>query len=336
MAFVECLGFSQEDTVGGPQWRETLGRSLGSHDATELVGGMCHGSGCRQETTRLHAISCTKTGWSSLTHNRVLHQALARSLRESKVQFVVEDAWPFRQRASEENCRLNPLRMDITTEAGALFDNHPRLKNKALLLDITIGNPCAGSNLGNAARHVGKHLADAVERKKNKYRGSFPATYSLLPLAMLTCGDVGSDVHALIKELAIRRVQHRSETSNESRHLAEGTEVARLRRRFSFVLQQALSFRARHHLCRQGVALASTRQPRSQGPASVQAHRTGGGIGSKGQEGANGIGGGIGVGGGNGDGNGDVNGRGDGDGAGTETRERGRGGNGDGDGGGDP
>ena len=65
---------------------------------------------CRQETTRLHAISCSKTGWSSLTHNRVLHQALARSLRESKVQFVVEDTWPFRQRASEQNGRLNPLR----------------------------------------------------------------------------------------------------------------------------------------------------------------------------------------------------------------------------------
>ena len=142
---------------------------------------------------------------------------------------------------------------------GALFDNHPRLKNKALLLDITIVNPCAGSNLGNAACHVGKHLADAIERKKNKYRGSFPAAYSLLPLAMSTCGDVGSDVHALIKELAIRRVQHRLETySNESQHLAEGTEVARLRRRFSFVLQQALSFRTPHHLCRQGVALAST------------------------------------------------------------------------------
>ena len=197
---------------------------------------------------------------------------------------MVEDTWSFRQRASEENGRLNPLRMDITTEAGALFDNHPRLKNKALLLDITIVNPCAGSNLGNAARHVGKHLADAVERKKNKYRGSFPATYSPLPLAMSTCGDVGSDVHALIKELAIRRVQHRSETSNEFQHLAEGTEVARLRRRFSFVLQQALSFRTRHHLCRQGVALASTRQPHSQGLASVQAHRTGGGNRARGTE----------------------------------------------------
>ena len=61
MAFVECLGFSQEDTMEGPLWRETLGRSLGSQDATELIGGMCHGNGCRQETTRLHAISCSKT-----------------------------------------------------------------------------------------------------------------------------------------------------------------------------------------------------------------------------------------------------------------------------------
>ena len=350
MAFVECLGFSQEDTMEGPLWRKTSGRSLGSHDATELVGGMCHGNGCRQETTRLHAISCSKTGWSSLTHNRVLHQALARSLRESKVQFVVEDTWPFRQRASEQNGRLIPLRMDITTEAGALFDNHSRLENKALLLDITIVNPCAGSNLGNPARHVEKHLADAVERKKNKYRGSFPATYSILPLAMSTCGDVRSDVHALIKELAIRRVQHRSGTySNESQHLAEGTEVARLRRRFSFVLQQALSFRTRHHLCRQGVALASTRRPHSQGPASVQAHRTGEVTGSEGREGANGVGGGIGVGGGNEDGNGDVGGHGDGDGAGgaqggnedgagtgtgtgVGTRSRTPDGNGDGDG----
>ena len=92
---------------------------------------------------------------------------------------------------------------------------------------------------------------------------------------MSTYGEVGSDVHGPIKKLAIRRVQHRSEThSNESQHLAEGTEVARLRRRFSFVLQQALSFRTRHHLCRQGVALASTRQLRSQGPVSVQAHHT--------------------------------------------------------------
>ena len=163
--------------------------------------------------------------------------------------------------------------------------------------------------------------------KKNKYRGSFPAIYSLLPLATSTCGDVGSDVNALIKELAIRWVQLRSETySNESQHLAEGTEVTCLRRRFCFVLQQALSFRTRHHLCSQGVALASTRRLHSQGPASVQAHRTGGLTGSEGQEGANGVGGGIGV------GDGDGHGHGDGAVAGTgvEVNEGAQDGNGDG------
>ena len=88
MVYAKCLGVLQEDTMEGPMWKGALGRSLGSHDAAELVSGMCHGNGRRQETTRLHAISCTRTGWSSLTHNRVLHHALARSRLESKVQIL--------------------------------------------------------------------------------------------------------------------------------------------------------------------------------------------------------------------------------------------------------
>ena len=130
---------------------------------------------------------------------------------------------------------MNPLQMEITPGAGVLFHNHPRRKDKALLLDITIVNPCASSNLENAARHAGKPPTDAVERKKNKYRGSFPATYSLLLFDMSACGEVGSDVHALIKKFAIRRVAHRSEIHlNESLHLEKETEVASLRRRFFF------------------------------------------------------------------------------------------------------
>ena len=93
--------------------------------------------------------------------------------------------------------------------------------------------------------------------------------------------------------------------SNESQHLAEGTEVARLRRRFSFVLQQSLSFGTRHHRCRQGMARAdsSARQARCLYTRIVP-------WGEPGREGANGVrgrigvGGGIGVEGGNGDGNG--------------------------------
>ena len=119
--------------------------------------------------------------------------------------------------------------MDITTEVGALFGNHSSRKNRAPLLNITIINPCAISNLENEARHAGKHLIDAAKRKKNKFWCSLPATYSLLPLAMSTCGEVGSDVHALTRELAIRRVEHTSEIhSTESQHLAKGTEVGRI------------------------------------------------------------------------------------------------------------
>ena len=109
MAFVECLGVSQEDTMEGPLWRKTLDRSLGLHDAVEGVGGMSHAMVVGKKSSDSHAISCTKTGWSSLTHNRVLRQALARSLRESKVQFVAENKRPFRERASGQNGRLNPL-----------------------------------------------------------------------------------------------------------------------------------------------------------------------------------------------------------------------------------
>ena len=60
----------------------------------------------------------------------------------------------------------------------------------------------------------------------------------------------------------------------------------------------------RHHLCRQGVVPARTRQLRSQGTASVHAHRTKGVIGCVGREDANGVRSGIRVGGGNEDGNG--------------------------------
>ena len=45
------LGVSQYDTTESPLWRETLGASLGSHNAAERVGVMCRGSGCRLETT---------------------------------------------------------------------------------------------------------------------------------------------------------------------------------------------------------------------------------------------------------------------------------------------
>lgn len=65
-----------------------------------------------------------------------------------------------------------------------------------------IAIPCNSTNLESAALQTGKHLAGAVEWKKNKYRGSFPTTHSLFPLAMLACGELGPKVRVVIKELA--------------------------------------------------------------------------------------------------------------------------------------
>ena len=160
--------------------RKILGRSLGSYDGAKLVGGMFQSSsGYRQETTRLHAVSCTKMGWSSLTHNRVLHQTLWLDLSaRAKSELSLKTHGPSeRKRASGQNGRLNPLRLDITTEPWALFDFHPQSKNKALLFDINIVNPCVSSNPENESRRAEKYLADAVEPGTKKYRGSFLATY---------------------------------------------------------------------------------------------------------------------------------------------------------------
>ena len=132
---------------------------------------------------------------------------------------------------------------------------------------------------------------------------------------------------------------------NEGEIGAGGGEVKKRKRPHeNCTSDQALLFRTRHHLGRQGIALTGIRKLRSQDPVPVHMHRTEGVTGPERQEGSNGVGSGIGVGGGNRDGNG-VRG-GDGDGAGTGTGEGveanegaqdGNGdGSGDGDGGGDP
>ena len=128
---------------------------------------------------------------------------------------------------------------------------------------------------------------------------------------MSTCEEAGSDVYALNMEFATRRVERRSEIhSNESQDLAEGSEVARLRRRVSFVLEQALLFRWCHHLCRQGMAFAAPRQLHSQTPVTMQANCTERVTRSERQKGANG----------NGNGNGNGNSDGDGDEAKVEAK----------------
>ena len=110
----------------------------------------------------------------------------------------------------------------------------------SLSLTLPRERPLAGWLLRYNADIVMDSNGNVLSLKKN--------THKHRPLATSACGEVGSGGRTFIKELAIRRVEHTrlGIYSNESEHLAERTEVACLRRRLSFALQQALSFRKRH------------------------------------------------------------------------------------------
>ena len=77
-------------------------------------------------------------------------------------------------------------------------------------------------------------------------------------------------------------------------HIHTHTQKHTRKPRKSCRRDQALSFRTRHHLRKQSVALAGARQLHPQGMVPVHAHRTEGVTVFKGREGANGVGGGIG------------------------------------------
>ena len=177
----------------------------------------------------------------------------------------------------DKNGRSIPLQTDMTTDKGELFGSQPQRKDKALLLDITTANPCASAPnwiMQRAMQETPHRRSQAEEEQVSVLVRPYKTLIPLL-IAMSACGEAGPDVHALIRELGIRRVQQSSEIhSDESRHMVEGTEVICLRWRFSFVLQQALSFRKRHHLCRQGVKLADTQQLDPQGLVDVQTYCT--------------------------------------------------------------
>ena len=71
------------------------------------------GNVCQEKNTHLHAISCSKTRWSSLMYNQVLHEALVTSLRENKVQFVIQETWhPFQR--GQVDIRADPTRCEWT------------------------------------------------------------------------------------------------------------------------------------------------------------------------------------------------------------------------------
>lgn len=57
---------------------------------------------------------------------RSSHQGLARSLREGKVQVVVEDTGFLQQKGSGQPVGNSPLSVGVTPEAGEPFGYNPR------------------------------------------------------------------------------------------------------------------------------------------------------------------------------------------------------------------
>jgi len=126
---------------------------------------------------------------------------MARFRRNNNVRYIIGDTWPSQQRGTGQQMGQIPLRMDVTKAAGALFSDDPLHEGKTLLLDITIVNFCVSTDFKTAVRQTENPLTDEVERKKNKYRGSLPATYPFLHLSMWTYGDLGADVYAVIRSI---------------------------------------------------------------------------------------------------------------------------------------
>ena len=130
---------------------------------------MCHASGHRKVTTRLRAISYIHMVKSFHTQNQIFHEVLSRSLRESKLQFVVETIF---------NKKLVGNRVDLIR--------------------------CDTGGENALRKQPGEHLADAVEREANRYRGSFPPSFLLLTSRF---GVTGPEMQAFHEELAIKRVE---------------------------------------------------------------------------------------------------------------------------------
>lgn len=115
-------------------------------------------------------------------------------------------------------------------------------------------NPCVPTTLDKEATRSGSAITTTVKRQINKYRGTFPAIYTLLLLTVSMCGALGSDTRAPIEATAVKHVDFQDRVPTARAHVAaEDREMEPLRRHSFLVLQHAFSQRTRHYVCQQKV-----------------------------------------------------------------------------------
>lgn len=141
------------------------------------MGGPCRATSCHEQTTRLHMLSCSKTGWG-----------IRPTVRCSTAR------WP------------KPLHKGVPVANSELFQGHEHRNGKNLLSDLPVVVPYTPTNFGTEAKRLGFAITATVERSINEYWSTFPTIYSLLPLGLSTCGALCSDTEALIEAMMIRSV----------------------------------------------------------------------------------------------------------------------------------
>ena len=250
MAWATCQGVDPRERVDPALFREILARNLGSHDHDTPLGRKCH-EGCETVPSPVHALTCTRGGMQTHTHQTILHEFLTRTLRECRIPHEKESSTPFKEGTAPG---AGYLRMDVVVGSGTLFRGKEEFKSSSLMFDVTVVNPLGPTALANSGPRAGHALEEAVKAKKTKYGGTYRPTYKLLPLAFSTCGDYSASVHDLVKDLG----RLKAELDEEYLMVGEGGQLAiqaretgRLRRLLSITAQKALAYRSLRYANRQ-------------------------------------------------------------------------------------
>ena len=250
MAWATCQGVDPRERVDPALFREILARNLGSHDIDTPLGHKCH-EGCETVPSPVHALTCTRGGMQTHTHQTILHDFVTRTLRECRIPHERESTTPFKEGTAPG---AGYLRMDVVVGSGTLFQGKDELKSSSLMFDVTVVNPLGPTALANSGARAGHALEEAVKAKKTKYGGTYRPTYKFLPLAFSTCGDYSASVHDLVKDLG----RLKAELDEEYLMVGEGGQLAiqaretgRLRRLLSVTTQKALAYRSLRYANRQ-------------------------------------------------------------------------------------
>lgn len=152
-----------------------------------------------QADRKATTFSSRKTGWSTLSHSWMLHRAVAQSLRDCSLVICMKDTMPFLSNVRARR-GTNPLHVAPPSLAAG-----------------------SSSTLEKEAKRPGAVIIAAFKREIYEYRGTFPATFTLLPLAVLMSEILGSDIQTLIKAMAVTRVEIQDDTPTGRVHaVADG------------------------------------------------------------------------------------------------------------------